>query len=86
MAGSMEVGHPAVIVVLITSALLNAAYFVPIIITAFFKKGDFAPRPGAEAPLSMLGPIVLLALLCLVVGIKLDLTVPFIQSIAGYLF
>lgn len=86
MAGSVEVGHPAVIVVLITSALLNAAYFVPIIITAFFKKGDFAPHPGAEAPLSMLGPIVLLALLCLVVGIKLDLTVPFIQSIAGYLF
>ena len=37
MAGSVEVGHPAVIVVLITSALLNAAYFVPIIITAFSK-------------------------------------------------
>ncbi|NLA05934.1 MAG: monovalent cation/H+ antiporter subunit D family protein, partial [Firmicutes bacterium] len=86
MAGSMEVGQPAVIVVLITSALLNAAYFVPIIVIAFFKKGNFQRVRGAEAPLSMLGPIVLLALLCLVVGIKLDLTVPFIQSIAGYLF
>ena len=86
MAGSMEVGHPAVIVVLITSALLNAAYFVPIIVIAFFKKGSFQRARGAEAPLSMLLPIILLALTCLVVGIKLDLTVPFIESIASYLF
>ncbi len=86
MAGSLEVGHPAVIVVLITSALLNAAYFVPIIITAFFRKGDFKRGRGAEAPWSMLGPIIILALLCLVAGIKLDLTVPFVQGIAGYLF
>jgi multicomponent Na+:H+ antiporter subunit D len=86
MAGSVEAGHPAVIIVLITSALLNAAYFVPIIITAFFKKGNFTRARGVEAPLSMLGPIVFLALTCLVVGIKLDLTVPFIQSVVRYLF
>ncbi|HQD52049.1 MAG TPA: proton-conducting transporter membrane subunit [Bacillota bacterium] len=86
MAGSVEAGHPAVIIVLITSALLNAAYFVPIIITAFFKKGNFTRARGVEAPLSMLGPIVFLALTCLVVGIKLDLTVPFIQSVVSYLF
>ncbi|NLA27922.1 MAG: monovalent cation/H+ antiporter subunit D family protein [Firmicutes bacterium] len=86
MDGSLDVELPAIIVVLITSALLNAAYFIPIIITAFFKPGNFKRAPGAEAPLSMLVPIIFLALLCLVAGIKLDLTVPFIQDVVAYLF
>ncbi len=86
MSGSLDVELPAVIVVLITSALLNAGYFVPIIITAFFKPGNFKRLPGAEAPPSMLGPIILLTLICLVAGIKLDLTVPFIQDVVAYLF
>lgn len=86
MGGSLDVDLPVVIVILITSALLNAAYFVPIIITALFKPGNFKPAKGLEAPISMLGPIVILALVCLVVGIKLDLTVPFIQDIVAYLF
>jgi multicomponent Na+:H+ antiporter subunit D len=86
MGGSLDVELPLVIVVLITSALLNAGYFLPIIITAFFKQGEFKRQQGAEAPLSMLLPIVLLALICLLAGLKLDLTVPFIQDIATYLF
>ncbi len=86
MGGSLDAGLPAIIVVLITSALLNAGYFVPIIITAFFKPGDFKRARGAEAPISMLGPIIVLALICLVAGIKLDLTVPFIQDVVAYLF
>ena len=86
MGGSLDVDLPVVVVILITSALLNAAYFVPIIITAFFKPGNFKRLRGMEAPISMLGPIIVLALICLVVGIKLDLTVPFIQDIVAYLF
>lgn len=84
--GSLESGAPVFVIVLIGSALLNAAYFMPIVINAFFKEGDFKPVEGPEAPLSMLIPILILVAGCLVVGIGLPLTVPYLQDIAGYLF
>lgn len=84
--GSLDSGAWLFIVVLIGSALLNAAYFLPIIIAAFFKEGSFEPVRGAEAPLSMLLPILLLVAGCLVVGTNLELTVPYFNEIAAYLF
>jgi multicomponent Na+:H+ antiporter subunit D len=84
--GSLESGAWIFIVVLIGSALLNAAYFLPIIIAAFFKKGNFEPVKGPEAPLSMLLPILILVAGCLVIGTNLQLTVPYLQNIAEYLF
>ena len=84
--GSLENGAWFFVVILIGSALLNAAYFLPIIIGAFFKEGDFTPVKGAEAPLSMLIPILILIAGCLVVGTNLQLTVPYIENIADYLF
>ncbi len=86
MQGSLESGAWIFIAVLIGSALLNAAYFLPIVINAFFKEGDFTPVKGAEAPLSMLLPILILVAGCLVVGTNLDLTVPYLENIASYLF
>lgn len=77
---------PIIIVILMTSAILNACYFFPIVVSAFFKKGDFTPVKGAEAPVSMLLPIAVLALTSIVVGIRLDLTIPFVQDVARYLF
>ena len=70
---------------LLASALLNAAYFAPIVISAFFRKGDFESAPGAEAPLSMLVPIVILAVTCIVFGIQINFYVPFVEKIAAYL-
>ena len=84
--GSLESGAWIFILVLIGSALLNAAYFLPVIIAAFFKEGNFEPVKGAEAPLSMLLPILILVAGCLVVGTNLQLTVPYFHSIAEYLF
>ena len=86
VTGSLEAGYYAVIVVLVTSALLNAAYFFPIIINAFFRDGDFEHVKGPEAPLSMLMPIIMLAAVCIVFGIALNLYLPFIESVASYLF
>ncbi|NMB40651.1 MAG: monovalent cation/H+ antiporter subunit D family protein [Firmicutes bacterium] len=86
LTGSLEAHMPIIIAVLIVSAVLNACYFFPIIIAAFFKKGDFAPPGSMEAPLSMLLPIAVLALTCLVFGVKLDLTVPFVSDVVSYLF
>ncbi len=86
LQASLESGAPVFVAVLIGSALLNAAYFLPIVIAAFFKEGDFKAVKGPEAPLSMLIPILILITGCLVVGINLQLTVPFLQDIAEYLF
>ena len=86
LAGSLEAQMPVIIAILITSAVLNAAYFFPIVIAAFFKKGDFTPAKTVEAPLSMLLPITVLAVVCIVFGVKLDLTVPFVRDVVSYLF
>ena len=86
MKGSLDAGMPIFVIILITSALLNAMYFFPIVTAAFFKKGDFEAPKQLEAPLTMLLPIVLLALTSIVVGIHLDLTVPFVETVVSYLF
>ncbi len=86
LAGSLQAGHYAVIFVLVASAMLNAAYFFPIVINAFFKSGNFEPAQGIEAPPSMLWPTLGLALTCIVFGMALNLYLPFIKSVAGYLF
>ena len=84
--GSLESGAWLFIVVLIGSALLNAAYFLPIVINAFFKEGNFNRAKGPEAPLSMLITILILVAGCLVIGTNLNLTVPYFENIANYLF
>lgn len=84
--GSLESGAPIFVAVLIGSALLNAAYFLPIVIAAFFKEGEFKAVKGPEAPLSMLIPILILVVGCLIIGTNLQLTVPYLQNIADYLF
>jgi multicomponent Na+:H+ antiporter subunit D len=61
-------GQPLVVVVLVLSALLNAAYFLPIVVAGFFARGEFEPPRGREALPSMLYPVLALALICLVLG------------------
>ena len=86
LTGSLEAHMPIIVVVLITSAVLNAAYFFPIVVAAFFRKGEFSAPASLEAPISMLLPIAALAVTCLVVGVWLNLTVPYVKEVASYLF
>ena len=99
-SGSLEAGLPVYVIVLLVSALLNAAYFLPIIYTAFFRwEGDEAEegeehhRPklafGKEADHEMVVPIVILAALVVIVGIWV--TVPgfpysFVSKVVGIIF
>jgi multicomponent Na+:H+ antiporter subunit D len=57
--GSMEIHNNIILGVLIVSSLLNACYFVPIFLTAFF--GD--PPPGEEAACGSLEKAPLIALM-----------------------
>lgn len=86
LKGSMEAGLPAVIVILITSAILNAAYFLPIVVAAFFREGSFERPKGLDAPPSMLLPVCILAAACVLAGVLPDMMVPFVKNIVGTLF
>ncbi len=71
-SGAVESGYPIILVVLVLSGILNAAYFFPIIQRAFFRKGkDLEGR--SEASPFMVVPLVITALLSLALGIYPDL-------------
>jgi multicomponent Na+:H+ antiporter subunit D len=70
--GALEAGEPWVLVVLVASSLLNAAYFLPIVYDAWFREPGVAfPVAGrrAEVSLSLLLPTLTAAALSLAVGL-----------------
>lgn len=74
--GALQAGLPIYIVVLLASALLNAAYFLPIVYIAFFRwegEEDEGQRPklqfGGEVKRTMLVPVVILTSLVIIVGV-----------------
>jgi multicomponent Na+:H+ antiporter subunit D len=71
LLGAAELGSMILIAVLLVSAVLNAAYFFPVIYVAFFKKPDHK-LTYKEAPLTMLVPLVVTAIISIVIGIWPD--------------
>ena len=60
--GCVESNNLPVLIVLLTSSMLNAAYFLPIVYNAFFSENDaFGPGEISEAPLLTLAPPVITA-------------------------
>ena len=59
--GAVEGGMPVLLLVLIASAVLNAAYFFPVIYTMMLERPDdeFSLAAVSEPPLTMLIPIIL---------------------------
>ena len=82
LVGAMEARQIGILVVLLASTLLNAAYFAPVVYHAYFGK----PKPGdshegvSEAAPAMLVPILITMTLSVVVGIYPDF---FINLIKG---
>jgi multicomponent Na+:H+ antiporter subunit D len=69
--GAMEINSLPIVVILMTSTILNAAYFAPITIKAFFKnkKGGWNRSNIKEAPVTMVVPLVLASLISVAIGI-----------------
>jgi len=69
--GAMEIHNLPIVIMLMISTILNAGYFVPITIRAFFKGNNqkFTREGIKEAPLTMVIPIVIAALISVLIGI-----------------
>lgn len=74
--GGIQAGQNWVVVVLVVSSLLNAAYFLPILHAAWFKPPPLDTRPPQndsskrpEAPWALLLPTLLTALFSLAAGV-----------------
>lgn len=70
--GAIESGNLIPLAILVVSGILNAAYFFPIVHIAFFRKGKDLEGHG-EAPMIMVVPIVITAILSFLLGIYPDL-------------
>jgi len=72
-SGALQVDKPIFIVILLISSLLNAAYYLPIVYTAFFKRPEGNEHPrlqfGGEVSSTMLWPTLILAALVIIAGI-----------------
>ncbi|MCX5825574.1 MAG: monovalent cation/H+ antiporter subunit D family protein [Deltaproteobacteria bacterium] len=82
--GALEIRNIPIFIVLVASTILNAGYFVPITIRAFFegKKERWSRKDIQEAPLTMVVPLVLASIISLVLGIFPD----FFVGLIGKLF
>ena len=85
LIGSVEAHQLGILLILIASTLLNAAYFAPITYKAFFgKRPANEPFTGIkEAPLSMLIPILIACTISVLLGIFPNFMLQFVKAVTG---
>lgn len=83
LIGALDAGSIGILVVLVASTLLNAAYFVPVVYQGFFGRpsAEDAHHPAHEAPLAMVIPLCLTAALSVFLGIYPDFFLQFAQAV-----
>lgn len=83
VVGSMEADNYVVLIVLLTSTVLNAAYFLPITYKAFFEKPDDEDHHHEkvkEIPLMAI-PLVLTAIASVLIGLYPDFFITLAQQV-----
>jgi len=85
LVGSMEAHQVGILLVLITSTVLNVGYFAPVTYKAFFgKRPEGEVETGIqEAPLSMLIPILIAVTVSVVIGIYPNFMMQFVEMVTG---
>ncbi len=66
--GAIEANQLLFVFIMIASGILNAAYFLPVVYTAFFKEPDGKDKFG-EAPMIMVVPLLITAMISLYLGV-----------------
>lgn len=85
LIGSIEAHQIGILLILLTSTLLNAAYFLPVTYRAFFGKRPLdEPYTGIkEAPLAMLIPILIACTISVIIGIWPQFMMQFVKAVTG---
>jgi multicomponent Na+:H+ antiporter subunit D len=85
LLGSMEAEQLGILLVLITSTLLNVGYFAPVVIKAFFGKTPEGANYSRiqEAPLTMVVPLLIAATISVVIGIYPEIMMSFVKAVTG---
>ena len=85
LVGSVQAHQLGILLILIASTMLNAAYFAPITYKAFFGKRPIdEPFTGIkEAPLAMLIPIVIACAISVIIGIFPNFMMHFVRVVTG---
>lgn len=71
LTGAVEAGAWSAVAALLASAVLNVAYFAPIVVRAF-RRAAGGPTAVAEAPAAMLVPLLVTATVAVVAGLYPD--------------
>jgi multicomponent Na+:H+ antiporter subunit D len=84
-AMEMESYYIGILLVLLASTLLNAAYFAPVTYKAFFgKRPEGEKYEGIkEAPLAMIIPIMIAAIISVLIGIFPDFMMGFVDLVTS---
>lgn len=85
LVGSLQAHQIGILLLLLASTLLNAAYFLPVTYRAFFGKPTVAGSYSGirEAPLSMLIPILIACFVSVVIGIFPNFMMHFVKAVTG---
>lgn len=85
LVGSVQAHQIGILLILIASTVLNAAYFAPVTYKAFFGKRPVnEPFQGIkEAPLSMLIPILIACTVSVIIGIFPNFMMYFVKVVTG---
>ena len=83
LVGALDAGSIGILVVLVTSTILNAAYFVPVVYKGFFGKPSEADahHHHGEAPLAMVVPLCITAAISVIIGIYPDFFMRFAEAV-----
>jgi len=81
--GTLENNSMLLLVFLLTSSLLNAGYFLPIVYRAFFRRPVAADLQLAEANPAMVVPLTVTAIITLILGIFPGPLLTLIQGVIG---
>ncbi len=85
LVGSMEAHQIGILLILITSTVLNVGYFAPVTYKAFFgKRPQGEVESGIkEAPLTMLIPILIAVTVSVIIGIYPNFMMQFVKMVTG---
>jgi multicomponent Na+:H+ antiporter subunit D len=87
LVGAMEMPshYIGILLILLASTMLNVAYFAPVTFKAFFGKPPKGEKFEGikEAPLSMVIPIMIAALISVAIGIFPDFFMTFVKAVTG---